>query len=118
MKAPSKRSRRVADLMQREVSAIIHRNIVDPRLAGLTITLVDMSPDLKNAKILFTVQDDLPVADAEKALLKASGFIRSKLAKASELRHVPKLVFVYDKDLLRAAKLSSLIDQVAPESDE
>lgn len=118
MKTPSKRARRVADLVQREVSLIIQHSVADPRLQGLVITLVDMSPDLKNAKLLFTVPDGSLVDESEKALLKASGFIRTRLAKTAGLRYAPKLVFVYDKELLRAEKLSHLINKVAPPPEE
>ena len=114
MSGSSKRVRRMADLIQREVSMILRQHVVDPRLQQLVITLVDMTPDLKSARILFTVPDKEMVDDATQALAKASGFMRSQMAKTAELRYVPKLFFQYDAQLMQAEHLSNLIDQVAP----
>ncbi len=114
MSGSSKRARRMADLIQREVSLILRQHVVDPRLQQLVITLVKMSPDLKSARILFTVPDEVLVDEATQALVKASGFMRSQMAKTAELRYVPKLFFQHDVQLLQAERLSHLIDQVAP----
>ena len=114
MKTPSKRSRRIADMLLQEITLIITKHIADPRLQGLLITAVDMSPDLKNAKIFFTLPDALSVDEANGALRKASGFLRTQLAKTAELRHAPKLIFMHDKGLLHAERLSQLIDHLAP----
>ena len=114
MSGSSKRVRRMADLIQREVSLILRQHIVDPRLQQLVITLVKMSPDLKSARILFTVPESDTVEDVMQALAKASGFMRSQMAKTAELRYVPKLFFQYDAQLMQAEHLSNLIDQVAP----
>ena len=114
MSGSSKRVRRMADLIQREVSLILRQHVVDPRLQQLVITLVEMSPDLKSARVLFTVPEADTVEDVMQALAKASGFMRSQMAKTAELRYVPKLFFQYDAQLMQAEHLSNLIDQVAP----
>jgi ribosome-binding factor A len=114
MASSSKRVKRVSDLIHREVAMILRQNVVDPRLQQLVVTLVDASPDLKNATVFFTVPDVVVVAEAETALIKAAGFMRSQLAKSSGLRHAPRLSFKHDAALLKAERLSSLIDQVAP----
>ena len=118
MSSSSKRVRRMADLIQREVSLILRQHVVDPRLQQLVITLVEMSPDLKSARILFTVPEAEMVDDVMQALTKASGFMRSQMAKTAELRYVPKLFFQYDAQLLQAERLSNLIDQVAPSAEQ
>jgi len=117
MSGSSKRMRRMADLIQREVALIIRQHVVDPRLQKMVVTLVEMSPDLKSASIFFTIHDDVLIDDAVQALTKAAGFIRSQMAKTAELRYVPKLFFNYDAQLVKAERLSSLIDQVAPAAE-
>ena len=82
----SKRSLRVADLIQREVAQCLQRKVNDPRLAKLSIVEVDVSPDGKSAKIYYTLLDPNDLDDVKKALEKASGFIQRYLAQNVEIR--------------------------------
>ncbi|MCH9644143.1 MAG: 30S ribosome-binding factor RbfA [Gammaproteobacteria bacterium] len=111
MSQPSKRARRVADLVQREVANCLQREVRDPRLTGISITEVDMSPDMKSARVYFSLLNDAAVSDAQKAIEKADRFIRHYLAKNAELRYTPKLIFKYDDTAKRAEHLSRLIDK-------
>jgi ribosome-binding factor A len=118
MSKPSKRSRRVADLVHREVAKCIQSEVMDPRLTGLSITDVEMTPDMKAARIFYSLFDDAALADAAVALKKADRFIRHRLAKQSELRYTPKLIFKYDDTLRRAEHLSRLINDAQPLEQE
>lgn len=110
MPKPSKRARRVADLIHREVANCLQREVHDPRLIGLSITDVEMTPDMKTARIYYSLMDDASVDEAASALAKADRFIRHCLAKKTELRYTPKLIFKYDDTMRRAERLSRLIN--------
>ena len=118
MKTPSKRARRVADLIQQEVGTLIHKGVKDPRLSQLTIISVDVSSDLRNAKMYFTLMNDASPADALKALEKATGFIRHHLAKNTDLRYVPKLTFLHDDTFESAQRISTILNDVLPAENE
>ncbi len=93
---------------------LILREVKDPRVAGVSLTAVDVTADLEHAKIWFTTLN----ADhdsARKGLASASGFLRSELAKRMSIRIVPKLGFHYDQSVERGAHLSHLIDQAVAE---
>ena len=110
------RVQRVADLIRREVANTLCKEITDPRLQALSITAVDVSPDLRNAKVYFTLLDDSKIDDVNKALEKAAGFLRRAVASQCELRYVPKLIFKYDNKLSQAESLVSLISDANQEA--
>ena len=113
-----KRSDRVAQLLQRKLALLIQQEIKDPRLPGfITVSSVEVSKDLGHAKIYFTVFNGDP-SIAESILNAATSYLRSVLAKTLTLRTVPQLHFVYDKSIEYSARLSRLIDQVNPSSDD
>lgn len=95
-----KRSDRVADLLQKEVADLIFRRVKDPRVANITVTGVDVSPDLKYARVFFCVMTGVADAkakeEASSGLDKAKGFIRQELGKRLRLRFIPQLDFHYD----------------------
>lgn len=107
------RSRRVADLIQRELASLIQRDIQDHALGMVTVSTVDVSPDLKNAKVFFTcIGNTASVEDVVIRLNEHIGQFRHELSKSLILRSVPKLKFAYDYSLDRANKLTSLIDSL------
>ncbi|HEC13091.1 MAG TPA: 30S ribosome-binding factor RbfA [Acidiferrobacteraceae bacterium] len=106
------RARRIAELLQRELATLILRELKDPRLGMPTVTAVDLSRDLSNAKVFVTaLGSDDTVADTLKALNRAAGFLRSCLGKRLDMRGTPKLHFQIDASVKRGAELSNLIDQ-------
>ena len=126
----SPRVQRVADQIQRELATLVQLEVKDPRVGMVSITGVDVSKDLAYAKIFITVLntlsddgevndstlsapgelDKLEIEENLKALKKASGFLRTMLAKRLRIRSVPKLEFHYDGSIERGQQLSSLID--------
>ena len=102
---------RVADLIQQTLAHLIQREVKDPRFTSITITAVDVSPDLKNAIVFVTLLDETKAEETVRALNKAAGFFRSALAAAAELRITPKLQFRYDESISRAGRVSKLIDE-------
>jgi len=108
------RPRKVAELIQRELSDLLLREVRDPRIGMVTLTAVDVSPDLSHAKVFFTVLGEDRKEAAWRALNRAAGFLRSQLAHRIKLYAMPELRFVYDESVERGDRLSRLIDSVAP----
>lgn len=107
------RSRRVADLIQREMAVLIQRLFQNNEAGLVTVSNVDVSPDLKNARIYFTCMANvLDAHDIEIQLNELTGQFRHELAQVLSLRSVPRISFRYDQALERANRLSSLIDSL------
>ena len=110
--ANKQRQRRVEDQIQKELSEIIRLELKDPGVGMVTITAVDVSPDLAHAKVFFTqMGDDQARKRAEAGLRRASAFLRQMLGKRIRLHNTPELHFVYDDSIDRGIHLSNLIDQ-------
>lgn len=109
---------RVADQIQRELGELI-RTVKDPRVAGLvTISGIDVSPDLTNARVFVTVlRTETPDATVD-GLNRAAGFLRARLGERLRLRSVPRLVFHYDATLDRADRVTRLLrDELGGDDD-
>lgn len=105
-----KRSARVADLIQREVSSLLLNGVKDPRIGMVTITGAKVSDDLRHATIYFAVHGgDEERAAAQKGLDSAAGFFRSRLRDATELRLIPELHFKYDVSLDVGERIDRLL---------
>ena len=116
MKKQFKRTDRVAELLQREISQLIQSEIKDPRLPSfVTISTVKVSGDLSYAKVYFTI---LTGDKQETALIlnNAANYLRGHLSKLIKLYTMPQLVFVYDESIEYGKHLSKLIDEANPES--
>jgi len=108
------RPQRIGDLIQREIADLLAREVRDPRVGMVTLTSVDVSPDMSHAKVHFTVLLPEKIAEAREGLTRAAGFLRSQLAKRVKLYSIPELRFEYDESIERADRLSQLIDSVKP----
>ena len=106
----SGRPQKLGDLIQRELSELLQRELRDPRVGMITITAEDVSPDFSPAKVLYTTLDPAHVEEASKGLKRAAGFLRSQLAKRIKLYTTPELRFEYDVSVERGDRLSRLID--------
>ena len=104
-----KRSDRVSELLKHELSEIIRREAKDPGIGEVTITRVKVSDDLRSAVVYFGVLDRTTEADkVEEGLLRASSYIHRLLGKRLRLKFVPKLTFVFVKNLDYSFKISRL----------
>ena len=110
MKKKSGRPQKLGDLIQRELSDLVQRELRDPRVGMITITSVDVSPDLSHAKVFFTLLQKEHLDEASQGLRRAAGFLRSQLAKRIKLYTTPELRFEYDESVERGDRLSRLID--------
>jgi ribosome-binding factor A len=110
--ANPQRLRRIADQIQRELSDILRNELKDPRVGMITLTGVEVSPDVAHAKVFFTsLGDAAALAATEEGLRRAAGFVRSTLGRRLKLHNVPELHFHYDASVERGFRLSKLIDE-------
>lgn len=107
-----KRSDRVADLLWKEIAEMVFRRVKDPRVENITITGVEVTDDLKLARVYFTVMGTPGEEDkkaAETGLTKARGFMRQELGKRLHVKHLPDLVFHYDTSFEYGAKMERIL---------
>lgn len=110
-----KRQKRVAERMQEEIGDALVR-FADPRLHSVTITDVEVSPDLRVAKVWYSVfGDDEEIKAATEALHKAAGSLRHEMAVRINMRYTPELMFKLDTSWKRGARVDQLLDQIAVE---
>jgi len=116
MKNNSQRAQRVGDQIQRELGDLLKLHVKDPRIGMVTVTAVEVSPDLSHAKIFFThLAGKEQAAAAVAALQHSAGYLRTELAHRFTLYSVPQLHFVYDDSIESGLRLSKLIDDAVAE---
>ena len=111
-----KRSQRIQELLHEEISKLLQRGLKDPRVGFATITDVELTDNLKHAKIYVSVMG----SEEEKTnsligLKSATGFIRSWLGKNLSLRYIPVLEFIRDDTADRVEKISKILHELRPE---
>ena len=109
------RTQRIGDSLQQELARLLQFTLSDPRLKMVSVTGVDVSRDLSHAKVFFTqmgVEDAQAAAETTSALDRASGFLRSEIARTATLRTVPKLRFCSDESVGRGRDMETLIRKV------
>lgn len=112
----SHRQYRLAGEIQREISQIIRDELKDPRIGFVTITDVEVSGDFRHAKVFISVMGDEKVRQScLTGLSKATGFIRSELAKRINLRYIPELHFRVDESLDYSQKINKILSEVKEE---
>jgi ribosome-binding factor A len=109
----SQRMQRVGDLLRREISDIMRRRMKDPRLGFLTVTLVEVSPDLRYAKVYVSSPGPREeLIDRVRILSGASGFIRSELFKRVTLKFIPELSFREDRSIEHSVRISKVLREL------
>ncbi len=107
------RSKRVADLLKKEMAAMIMYEIKDPRVQGLvTVMEVDVSEDLRHASVFVSVLGGEPERHkALKGLTRASGFIRKTLGRRLYLKRIPELNFKLDTRIDEQERITRLLEK-------
>ncbi|MBI4298232.1 MAG: 30S ribosome-binding factor RbfA [Chloroflexi bacterium] len=114
----TRRVDRVNALLRQEISQLLVTEIKDPRLSSvLSITHVDISKDLRYAKVFVSVLGDKGAkAQSIQALNSATGFLRRELSRRLSFRNTPELRFVLDDSIEYGARLLEIIEEIAPNS--
>ncbi len=115
----NRRSQRVADLVRAELSLLVLTEAHDPELRKVTITDVEMPPDLKSARVFFScLGGDAEREKAAEALQRAAGYLRREVGQRCRLRYAPELHFISDRSLERGARVEELLQQVLPPRED
>jgi len=113
------RVERVAELIREEISKILREDVSDPRIGFVSITRVDISPDLDNAKVFVSILgNEEKKKEGMNGLNSATGFIRGRLGHLLELRLVPEIKFVRDDSLEKGSRVLSIISRLEKDDHE
>lgn len=117
----SRRSERLQDQIRSDISELLQREVVDPRLAHgvmISITAVELTEDLRYARVYVSILgSDEQVRDAFAGIRHATGFLRRGLAQRLTLRFVPELNFQLDPSLVRGARVLELLKEINDEAE-
>jgi len=105
-----RRAERVGEAVREVIADMLVREIKDPRIGMITLTTVELTDDLKHAKVYFSCVGDQGVRERSlHGLRSAAGFIRAQVARRLKLRYAPELVFQFDPSLETAERLAILL---------
>lgn len=116
----SRRQKQINQTIRRELSELLARHVGDPRINGvISITEVDVSSDLKHAKVYTSVMGSEEAKDEVfDGLASASDFLRRELGARMRIRYIPKLIFKRDDSIEKAERIHQLINQTASENPD
>ncbi|HKK00557.1 MAG TPA: 30S ribosome-binding factor RbfA [Desulfuromonadales bacterium] len=115
------RAHRVGEQIQKEISALLVRGLKDPRIGFVTITAVEVTPDLHLARVYFTAMgDEAARKNSELGLKHSVPFLRRELGRRLRMRYVPDLLFVFDSSLEYGNRIESLLRDLktGPDDDQ
>lgn len=119
MTMPTQRQLRVGNLLQREISDIMRREMEDPDIGFATVTGVEVSADLRHARVFVSVLgDEFAKRDTMRALIRGRKFVRGLLGKRLDLRRIPELQFRLDETAERAQRMAVLLRALADEGSD
>ncbi len=107
---------RVGELIQAELAELLLRALKDPRLQMVTVSHVEVSPDLRHARVYISRVGS--AEEQQSALVgfeRATGFVRGRLGKRLKLRYVPKLDFVIDTGIAYGVRISHMLNELVPQ---
>jgi ribosome-binding factor A len=107
------RTRRVSELVKREIASLIANQLNDDRINRVTVTGVTVSRDLKQSTVYVSAMDTrIANSKVESLLNNSAGYLRRLLSKRLEMRTTPALVFKYDNSIEKGVQMSQLIDKL------
>lgn len=110
---------RVGEQIKKELSIILQSELKDPRIGFTTVTGVDVTNDLSQAKVYLSVLgNDEQKENTLKALDKAGGYIRSELGRRIRLRHTPELIFKFDNSIEYGSKIEEMLRKLNDKEDQ
>jgi ribosome-binding factor A len=112
---PSRRVQKAAEAVREVVSMAILTELQDPRVRDVTVTSVEISSDLRHAKVHVSVMGDETRQNLTlRGLQSAAGFLQAKIAQKIEIRYTPKLSFLLDQGVKRSIAVAQILQQVLP----
>ena len=113
------RHQRLQQLIEEELSSLLRDEVQDPRLDDVRITAVELSVDYKNARVRYVVADDSKanLDKVQRGLDRAAPFLRARLGEALDLKKLPTLSFVYDRDAAAAERARAVLEEEKPKSE-
>ncbi|SDJ69645.1 30S ribosome-binding factor RbfA [Alkalibacterium thalassium] len=117
---PNYRVGRVSQEIQKEVTDILRKRVRDPRVDGVTVTGVDVTGDLQQAMIFYSIlsEDESEIKSTQEGLDKATGLVRKELGSRLTLYKTPELKFSRDESIAYGNKIDSLLNQIKKEHEE
>jgi ribosome-binding factor A len=116
---PSRRLEKAAEAIREVVSMAILTDLNDPRIRDVTVTYVEVSADLRYAKVHVSVMGDETRQNLTlRGLQSAAGFLQSKIAKGIEIRYTPKLTFLLDQGVKQSIEVARILQQVLPKEPD
>jgi ribosome-binding factor A len=112
-KQDNPRAKRLGEQIQRELTELLRRDVKDERIGNVTITAVNVSGDLRTARVYYLVfGKEGPDPKVQQGLTSAAGFLRNALSKALMIRYTPTLTFELDTSIEHGVRLTQLIDSL------
>src|SRR5271163_5157730 len=112
-KQDNQRVKRLGEQIQRELTELLRRDVKDERIGNVTITAVNVSGDLRTAKVYYLIfGKEGPDPKVQQGLTSAAGFLRNALSKALMIRYTPTLTFELDTTIEHGVRLTQLIDSL------
>jgi ribosome-binding factor A len=117
----TRRTDRIGEQIREELARLLRVEVNDPRVGLVTLTRIDVAPDLSHAKVFWSALDSVPhgkaggqhaVAETAKGLASAASFLRSQLARALATKRVPELRFVHDEALEAGAETLRVLEEI------
>ena len=115
---PYKRSKRVGDLIREEVADIILYRLKDPRIGFVTVTGVDMSPDMKNARVYVSILKEEDRELTLEILNSSKSFMRSLLSKRLRMKFIPTVEFRFDTSIEYGYKIDKLLKEIKDRDED
>jgi ribosome-binding factor A len=117
----SRRTERIGAQLMQELALLLREEVTDPRIELVTLTRIDVSPDLRNALVFysaFSVQGDERLDSLQDGLDSAASFLRRRAARVMPMKRMPELRFRYDPSLSLGSRTLGLLREISDERSE
>jgi ribosome-binding factor A len=116
---PSRRALKIAEAIRQVVGMAILAELKDPRIRDVTVTYVEVSADLRHAKVHVSVMGDEARQQLSlRGLRSAAGYLQAKCAQRLELRYTPRIAFLLDQGVKKSIEISRILAEVLPQQSE
>jgi ribosome-binding factor A len=111
--SPGARPDRVGDQIRSEIASLLTRDVHDPGIGFVTITRVQVTPDLQQARVYYTaLGDDKARRNTERALGRAAPFLRRQIGSRLRLKRTPEIEFLYDESIAGQDRIEQLLNEI------